>query len=374
MRFVNSDEHSRSLIPLPDASLALARPEGGRVLSEMTNEALAVARGPLHKIGKYEWCEPDYRQILLWAEELDLEPEEVIRRMLDRGSLYRDKRGLETPVPAWQETVFGNGRIISLNWSLDLLPIGGFTWIEGLEIEYLRIASDAEFLRWRRTSFESSREPRYRHFSGEQPMLISEHSWDWDRMQDHLDKAYFHFLTHAARSKLPLVRVSLPKLKELRCEGLRIEELDLSNSPSLESLECSYNRLKRLSLANAPALRTLHCACNKLGIIDLAEVPQLQILRCANNEVNEISFGDPLLEMRVLDCHENRIGELDLSSVPNLEELDCSTNPMEQLDLRPLLSVSTLLYGNEDLHPWDYDPWEYPRNVRLLQRPDQNFR
>ena len=41
---MNSEEHSRSLIPLPDASLALARPEGGRVLSEMVDETLALAR------------------------------------------------------------------------------------------------------------------------------------------------------------------------------------------------------------------------------------------------------------------------------------------------------------------------------------------
>ena len=44
MRAVNSDDHSREIIPLPDASLAIARPEGGWKLSEMNDELLAVAR------------------------------------------------------------------------------------------------------------------------------------------------------------------------------------------------------------------------------------------------------------------------------------------------------------------------------------------
>ena len=110
---MDADDHSRSLIPLPDASLAVARPEGGRVLSELLSDTLALARGePLRKIGEYEWCEPDYRQILLWAEQLALEPEEVIRRLLDRRTLHRP----EMNATVYQETTFANGRIEKLNW------------------------------------------------------------------------------------------------------------------------------------------------------------------------------------------------------------------------------------------------------------------
>jgi len=69
-----TDNHL-SLIPLPDVSLALARPEVGRVLSEMVGDTLALAlRKPLSKIGEYEWCEPDYRQILLWATHFRAAP------------------------------------------------------------------------------------------------------------------------------------------------------------------------------------------------------------------------------------------------------------------------------------------------------------
>src|SRR5438067_5532501 len=41
---MTDDENKRSLVPLPDASLALTRQEQGRVLSEMVGETLAFAR------------------------------------------------------------------------------------------------------------------------------------------------------------------------------------------------------------------------------------------------------------------------------------------------------------------------------------------
>ena len=142
---MNSDDPTRSLIPLPDASLALARPEGERVLSEMLSDTLALARGePLRKIGEYEWCEPDYRQILLWAEQLALEPEEVIRRLLDTTSLSWD---LVEGQEDWQPTTFCDGRIVKLNWDLELLPLKVFEWVDGLEIEYLRFAPNLETYR-----------------------------------------------------------------------------------------------------------------------------------------------------------------------------------------------------------------------------------
>ena len=45
MRAVNSDEQHRAIIPLSDASLAIAKPEGGQMLSELVGDTLALARG-----------------------------------------------------------------------------------------------------------------------------------------------------------------------------------------------------------------------------------------------------------------------------------------------------------------------------------------
>ena len=43
-RVVNLDDHPRSIILLPDASLAIASPESGRVLSELACDTLALGR------------------------------------------------------------------------------------------------------------------------------------------------------------------------------------------------------------------------------------------------------------------------------------------------------------------------------------------
>ena len=86
MRLVDSDDQSRSIIPLPDASLAIARPEAGRKLAEMNAE--------LRPLALWETlCKPERQQILLWAEDLELEPREMIRRLLDSSTLWRNDAG-----------------------------------------------------------------------------------------------------------------------------------------------------------------------------------------------------------------------------------------------------------------------------------------
>ena len=233
------DENNRSLISLPDASLALARPKSGRVLSELVGDTLALALGkPLRKIGEYEWCEPDYRQILLWAEALGLEPEEVIRRLLDRRTLHMPERDRTV----FQETVFENGRIVKLNWDLNLLPISNFEWIEGLEIDYLRLAF-----------------------------------WQYDES-----------------ARVPL-KVSLPKLRELNCE-CATTELDLSGVPSLEKLWCSGKGLTSLQLSKLPRLKELQCKFSQISELDLSKLPTLTVLNCQANQLAVIDLSQvPLL-------------------------------------------------------------------------------
>ena len=131
------EDNVRSLIPLPDASIAITRPGAGRVLSELVGDTLALARRePLFAIGEYQWCEPDYRQILLWAEVLALEPEEVIRRLLVRDSLYLNCDGKELGFCLYKTTAFRIGKMMGINWDLNLLPISPTRWLDKLEVEY----------------------------------------------------------------------------------------------------------------------------------------------------------------------------------------------------------------------------------------------
>ena len=78
------------------------------------------------RIGSYDFRDPDYRQVLLWADALGLEPAEIIHR-------------LETSTYEWMKSgvhkfrVEG-GSIISLVWDFDRLPLSEFEWVDGLAI------------------------------------------------------------------------------------------------------------------------------------------------------------------------------------------------------------------------------------------------
>jgi len=239
-------ENNRSLVPLPDATLALARPEAGSVLSKMVRETLDVARGmPLFKLGEYEWCEPDFRQILLWAEQLALEPEEVIRRLLDERSakpIPSDLRAMSREAgndpddtegimfKIWPTTLFRDGRIVKLNWDCDLLPLSDFRLAGDLKIKCLRIVP------------------------GEYPKFVS------------------------------TVQLSLRTLTTLCLENLGIRELDLSDVSYLEFLCCSKNELATLDLSGVPKLEYLDCRINQLSELDIRPLLNLERLEYGNDD------------------------------------------------------------------------------------------
>lgn len=77
------------------SSLVAAGLSGGRIVAEMMRGALALSRVdakaeaalvPRFKIGEHEFCEPDYRQILLWAESLEMGLEMVVERLMKTPS------------------------------------------------------------------------------------------------------------------------------------------------------------------------------------------------------------------------------------------------------------------------------------------------
>lgn len=267
---MNSEDDSRSIIPLPDASLAIAGPEGGRKLSEMNADLLALARGPIHKIGEYEWCEPDYRQILLWAEQLALEPEEVIRRTLDRRNLtlfYSEKAGAweESNSQIYEETVFRDGRIFRLNWDFDLLPVSVFSWVEGLALEELRFAA-----------------------------------------------------SRAQVQAPPKLALTLTSLRQLHCAGLSLEELDLSGVQSLQLLRCWGNRLATIDLSKVRLLEHLNCHRNELHTLDVSRLAELKELDCSKNRLRKLDLSDNE-ELESLDCSNNLLVRLNFSDFGPLD-------------------------------------------------------
>jgi Sel1 repeat len=53
------------------------------------------------RIGEYEWCKPDHRQILLWAEETGKRPEAIIQRLVELKSSFAGGHLIEVH---WDDT------------------------------------------------------------------------------------------------------------------------------------------------------------------------------------------------------------------------------------------------------------------------------
>src|SRR5258708_4744261 len=77
----------------PTESLQVVGLAGQRIVAEMMHEALKSVRHaqeqPTEKLRTWdhERREPDFRQILVWAKALRLEPETVVARLLGLSSL-----------------------------------------------------------------------------------------------------------------------------------------------------------------------------------------------------------------------------------------------------------------------------------------------
>lgn len=239
-----NEKNDFALVPRPSGALEKVQPGAKRVLSSMVADTLAlvpkekdVSLSRKFRIGDYEWCEPDYRQILLWAKALSMEPQEVIRRLLDPGPEYTNV--------AMKDTIFADGRMQALNWDYYQLPLVAFDWVAGLTLKSLSLGAPAP------ESFLVAATPNL-------PPLT--------------------FLSYSARG-LPALSLSpVPLLTQLWCDQNELTKLDLSAVPLLRELHCEMNNLVELDLAAVPMLTQLWCWDNQLTDLDIRPLQNLQKL------------------------------------------------------------------------------------------------
>lgn len=392
-----TEEDNVALVHRPPSSVETAGAGSNRIQSTMVADTLALARKQLStpvaakfRIGAYEWCEPDYRQILAWAKALSLSPEEVIECLLRGG---RQTEG------SWVETRFENGRLLKISWDADLLRLPELRLGHGLMTTHFAISAKAAW--WGALELQL---PHLTHLA----FLVNASGPSLDlsgcpRLQ-WLDCS-FSRISH-------LDLISAPNLIELYCVGNDIEELDLSpvprltrlncmsggvgckvkglkrltmpRSPDLTYLECCYNSLSRLDLSGVPCLTYLGCNENHLEELDLSPVPRLVSLTCGANGLKRLMMPT-LPSLTSLSCGSNSLSRLDLSGVPSLTFLDCSDNAIRELDLSRAPLLATLLcYSNpirvldlRPLHHLKYCGWKGlpgdSSQIQLIQRPDQHF-
>ena len=330
-----------SMISRPSRELTTALTGGNRILSVMVEETLALGRKEViehnacFKIGAYEWCEPDYRQILLWAEALKMEPLTVIEKLIRGEDSSKDSSKDVT-------TKFKNGRMLSLSWNLETLPLSDFQSVEGLIIEKLRIYGAL-----------------MRSVSLRMPSLCF-FECNWCELE-------------------VLILSDMPNLTGLRVFNNKLAEINLAQVPNLTTLLITSNQLTELNLAHVPNLTTLNCGRNQLTELNLVHVPNLALLYCMRSQLKELNLAcvpkltelcidiNQLKELNLahvpnltrLWCNNNQLTSLNLSHVPNLTWLRCNDNQLTELDIRPLQALRFLT--------------DHERSTRLIKRPDQNF-
>lgn len=334
-----ADKERNALIPLPSGGLENIGSGPKSILSGMVSDALALARvwekslaAVRFRIGDYEFRDPDYRQILIWAKALGIAPEVFVSRVdrpfdVDSGILIEFK--------------VEDGKIISMRWDFDIFPISSFQWVDGLIIKTLAFNGLA--------SAEISL-----HF----PLL------DW------LDCSYIG-LTELDIS-------NLPKLRSLLCSGNKISELDLSFNHELKGLSCGNNRLAKLDLSNNLKINNLSCDNNQFIELDLSNTHNLKYLSCNNNQLAKLNLSN-IHELDYLNCSNNKITKLDLSNAPDLNYFLCTRNQLVDLDLSNVPELTELRCRNnllveldirclEKLVEFSCDP-----SVSIKKLPTQNF-
>lgn len=315
---------SRSLVHIQSnkALSGMVYEDGER--HSLVQTPISQSLATLHRIGEHELYGPDYSLVCAWARELQLTPEETMRRLLKRS---RDKEWCwDTRI---EEGRFKNLCVVASGKSeKETLSVSSIPSIKGLVVEKLYLSLKDQF--------------------------------------KVLDLSMF------------------PKLKALDCSHNKLTELDLSQVPNLKELWCSYNQLIELNLFHVPNLTLLWCGDNQLSFLDLSHVPNLTLLQCCVNQLTvlDLSHVTKLEELMctfnhltALDlscvpdltelwCDNNQLSELNLSHVPNLRLLQCIGNKLTELDIRTLRKLMDLGYVSLS---FDRD------EVRLTQRSDQYF-
>tara|TARA_R110002110_G_scaffold74563_1_gene197261 strand:+ start:102 stop:1685 length:1584 start_codon:yes stop_codon:yes gene_type:complete len=142
-------------------------------------------------------------------------------------------------------------------------------------------------------------------------------------------------------------------LRELRCDGNLITELDVSSNLFLEILWCFENPISQLNISNSLNLywlwayemnlstidvtnninlEILNVGGNNLGTIDLTQNVNLKRLRLSNNPFNIIDVTQNTL-LEVLYIGSSSFSSIDLSNNPNLLELYTGFSNISTLDL-----------------------------------------
>jgi hypothetical protein len=298
------------LVVRPSSEIIGSERRTPRVIEQMVRDVLVRATSkavssPRFYIGDTALREPDYRQILRWAEAIKQTPEALLAT-LKASRIEPDEYFYGDAAVAF---VLEDGAMVSLAWVIrELSPLPD-VWEPGLLIQTLSVRGSGFYYN------------------------------DLFTLRPDLPKlrTLIFYVTGLERLDLDLV----PGLTELDCYVNQLTELDLSPVPGLNELNCGQNKITELDLSPVPGLTRLWCTSNHLTKLDLSPVPGLTKLACGKNQLSELDLS-PVPQLTELKCGYNQLTDLNLSPVPRLTELGCSYNQLTELNLSPVPGLTRL--------------------------------
>jgi hypothetical protein len=318
------DQNDRSLVRRPSGQVTKLSPGGQQIVSGMIDDTLELARGrqelsteKRYKIGEQELCEPDYLQVLEWAKQVKMEPQECLHvlrfgpRRLRNNTIEYSQIFDGKFESIWWDCILTNSEDLFCKedvWSKSLFKV--FSCTQPLELKEL-------------------------HLSGIQKLSITSTLFKLNKLSIHsnseVNLTNLSFCPNLKRldSGVPflgldtVVRMLLNNFGRYR--GKQGRQLDLSLVPKLSVMDCSNFGLEKLDLTDLPNLKELDCSGNNLRNIDLSNLPKL----------------------RRLVFKDTNIKNIDLSGVPLLEELYCpDASQIAELDISRLKGLKTLKFDN----------------------------
>lgn len=242
MRTLVNKEKNFALVRMPSSAVEKAAPGAKRILSGMVADTLALKK---YRLGEYELCEPDYQQILVWANETRKPPEAIIQRLLEMKSS------------------FVNGRLIEIHWDDGSFPMRKFSFVRDLQIKVFHVLGGSRAL----GIINSMKAP------GVAPADFELSEIDLEGLSE------LEVLAVSSQNLKNLNLRHTPKLKRLLCQSNFLTKLDLSLSHELVELWCPSNELTELDLSAATKLEELDCGGNQIEELDIQPLASLKKLK-----------------------------------------------------------------------------------------------
>jgi Leucine-rich repeat (LRR) protein len=141
-------------------------------------------------------------------------------------------------------------------------------------------------------------------------------------------------------------------LRELRCNGNLITELDVSSNLFLEILWCFENPISQLNISNNVNLYWLWAYEMNLTTIDVTNNVNLEILHIGINDISSIDLTQNI-NLRSLTLFRNQFENIDVTHNILLEEIFLSRNLMTSIDVSNNVNLLWLLIGNNNINILD---------------------